>query len=112
MSARGDALAAHRGALRDAVDNEVQQAYEDCVRSDAAIRTTAQAIESATEAYRLAHEGFLVGRVSSTTLTDVETELTKARLAVIDAQADARIARVMLELATGRATRALRWGAR
>jgi outer membrane protein TolC len=43
--------------------------------------------------------------VTSTTLTDAETELTRARLQTVNARVDARVARVRLDHALGRDTR-------
>jgi outer membrane protein TolC len=98
-------LLAHRGEMRDGIDLEVQRAFEDAVRSDAAIAAGDQELASATEAYRVAHAVFLVGQLSSTTLTDAEVELTRARLHVVDSRTDARISRARLSFALGRETR-------
>lgn len=98
-------LVARRSELRDGIDVEVQKAYEDTVRSDVAIATSDDELASASEAYRAARAGLLAGRVTPTTLTDVETELTRARLDIVNARSDARIARARLLFATGRATR-------
>lgn len=98
-------LMAQRGELRDGIDVEVQKAFEDAVRSDAAIAASDQELASATEAYRVAHAVFLVGQLSSTTLTDVEVELTRARLHVVNSRSDARIARARLSFVLGRETK-------
>jgi outer membrane protein TolC len=45
---------------------------------------------------------FINGRTTSTTLTDAETELTRSRLDLLNARADARVARVNLDHALGR----------
>jgi outer membrane protein TolC len=99
-------LSAQQGELRDAIDIEVQKAYQDAVRSDAAVAASDQELASAAEAYRVARAGFLVGRITSTTLTDAETELTRARLDVLNSRSDALIARARLSFAIGRATTA------
>jgi len=101
-------VVAQRGELRDAIDVEVQKAYQDVVRNDTAIAASDRELASANEAYRVAHAGFLVGRITSTTLTDVVTELTRARLDVVNSRADARIARARLSFAVGRETKAPR----
>jgi outer membrane protein TolC len=103
--AKARELAAHRGVLLDSINIEVQKAYEDTLRGDAAIGTSEEELTSATQAYRVAREGLLAGRVTPTTLTDVEIDLARARLDLVDARSDARIARARLSFATGRATR-------
>jgi outer membrane protein TolC len=50
----------------------------------------------------VARELFNNGRGTSTTLTDAETDLTRARLDLLNSKADARIARIQLEHAVGR----------
>ena len=47
-------------------------------------------------------ELFNNGRGTSTTLTDAESDLTRARLTLLNARADARIARIRLDHALGR----------
>ena len=81
------------------------QAYQKVQESDVALQSTKRQLASATEAYRVARELFNNGRATSTTLTDSETELTRARLDSLNASVDARIARVQLDHALGRDTR-------
>ena len=50
-------------------------------------------------------ELFNNGRGTSATLTDAETDLTRARLTLLNARADARIARIRLDHALGRDVR-------
>ena len=95
-------LDAQRGATRDGVEIEVTQAYQAVKESDVALESTKRELASASEAYRVARELFNNGRATSTTLTDAETELTRARLDALNATADARIARVRLDHALGR----------
>jgi outer membrane protein TolC len=95
-------LEAQRGAVRDGIQLEVTQAYQQMKEAEFAIETSKRELTSAQEAYRVAHELFINGSATSTTLTDAETELTRARLDLLNAQVDVRIARVRLDHAVGR----------
>ena len=103
-TARAAQLEAQRGATRDGIEIEVVQAWQAVKEADAALDSTHRELTSATEAYRVARELFNNGRATSTTLTDAETELTRARLDALNAAVDARIARVRLDHALGRDT--------
>jgi outer membrane protein TolC len=105
--ARAAALEAQRGTIRDGIELELTQAWQGVKESEVALESTKRELASATEAYRVARELFLNGRATSTTLTDAETELTRGRLSALNAHADAHIARVRLEHALGRDTKAL-----
>jgi len=93
---------AQKRALMDGLTMEVSQAWQALRESEVALVTTKRQIASAEEAYRVAHELFNAGRATSTTLTDAETELTRARLEALNAAVDARIARVRMDHALGR----------
>jgi len=105
---RAAALEAQKGTTRDGIMVEMTQSYQAVKESDAALESTKRELASATEAYRVARELFNNGRATSTTLTDAETELTRARLDALNAAVDARIARVRLEHSLGRDTREAR----
>lgn len=96
------AIEAQRQAAIDGILIEVQQAWTAVKEADYAIETSARQVASAEEAYRVARELFNAGRATSTTLTDAETELVRARLEVLNANVDAKTARVRLEHAIGR----------
>jgi outer membrane protein TolC len=100
--AKISSLEAQKQSAMDGITLEVQQAWTAVKESDYAIETTARQVTSATEAYRVARELFNAGRATSTTLTDAETELVRARLEVLNANVDAKTARVRLEHAIGR----------
>jgi outer membrane protein TolC len=102
---RAAALLAQKGTTRDNIEIEVVQAYQAVREADFSLGTTERELASALEAYRVARELFNNGKGTSTTLTDAETDLTRARLDALNAQADARIARVRLEHALGRDAR-------
>jgi len=96
---------ANKQVTRDGIEVEVLQYYNAVKEADFSLESTKRQLASATEAYRVARELFNAGRGTSTTLTDAETELTRARLAELNARVDARIARVQLEHALGRDTK-------
>jgi outer membrane protein TolC len=96
------AIEANKNNVRDGIEVEITQAWENVHQGDFAIESGKRELASAQEAYRVARELFNNGRGTSTTLTDAETDLTRARLDVLNAKADARIARLRLEHALGR----------
>jgi outer membrane protein TolC len=102
---RATSAEANKGIIRDGIEIEVMQAWQSIREQEVALESTKRQLASATEAYRVARELFNNGRATSTTLTDAETELTRARLDALNATVDARIARVRLEHALGRDTK-------
>jgi outer membrane protein len=104
-SSRAAELDAEKQVIRDGIAVEVTQAYNSVQEADFSLQSTAKQLSSAREAVRVARELYKAGRVNSTTLTDAETDLTRARLAVLNARLDARTSRVRLEHALGRDNR-------
>jgi outer membrane protein len=100
--AQAAAIVANKNNTRDAVEVEVQQDWQNVRQADFAIQSSTRQLASAQEAYRVQRELFNNGRGTSTTLTDAETDLTQARLTLLNARADARIARIRLDHALGR----------
>jgi outer membrane protein len=103
--ARAAALEAQKGTVRDGIELEVTQAYQDLRQADFALDTTNRQLESALEGYRVARELFNAGRGTSTTLIDAENALAQSRFDHLNARVDARLARIRLEHALGRDTR-------
>ena len=99
---RATSAEANKAVIRDGIEIEVMQAWQAIREQEVALESTKRQLASATEAYRVARELFNNGRATSTTLTDSETDLTRARLDALNATVDARIARVRLEHALGR----------
>ena len=95
-------LEAQKGTLRDNIEIEVTQAFQNVREADVSLDSAKQELESAEEAYRVTKELFNNGRATSTTLTDSETELTRSRLDLLTARVNARTARVRLDHALGR----------
>jgi outer membrane protein TolC len=100
--ARAASLEANAVAVREGVEVEVTQMYQQVRQYDIALDSTKRELASAQEAYRVARELFNNGRGTSTTLADAETDLTRARLDALNATVNARVARVRLDHAVGR----------
>jgi outer membrane protein TolC len=105
LASRALAVLAQRNVARDAVRLEVMQAFHAVREADQALDVSKRDLGSAQEAYRVVHDLFMNGRASATALTDAQTDLTRARLAAVNAKADARVARVRLDHALGRDTK-------
>jgi outer membrane protein TolC len=105
FESRAANIEANKGNTRDGITVEVQQDWQGVREADFAVVSSTRQLASAEEAYRVQRELFNNGRGTSTTLTDAETDLTRARLTLLNARADARIARVRLDHALGRDVR-------
>ncbi len=102
MDAHAADIEANKNVVRDNIEVEVTQMLQSVRLADFGIESSTRELASADEAYRVARELFNNGRGTSTTLTDAETDLTRARLDLLNSKADARIARIRLEHALGR----------
>jgi outer membrane protein TolC len=99
--ARVAAVDAQRAALRNAIRLEVERAAADVRKSTATIESADRGLTSAEESLRVRRELFMVGRASAVDLVDAETELTRARLARLNARIAAMVAATRLEHAVG-----------
>ena len=106
FESRAASIEANKSNTRDSIEVEVQQDWQGVREADFAIDSSTREQSSAVEAYRVARELFNNGRGTSTTLTDAETDLTRARLDLLNAKANARIARIRLDHALGRDVKA------
>ena len=95
-------LRAQRAQLRDAVLSEVTQSVLAARTADTAVETGVLGLAAAEEAYRVRRELYRVGKATSVELTDAESNLFRARLVVVSARIDQRIARVRIDHAAGR----------
>ncbi len=102
VRARQAAASEQRRAVLDQVRSEIATALQAVDSAASAQLTSARGARSAEESYRVRRSLFQNGRATSVELTDAETELTRARLAVISARIDARIAEVDILHALGR----------
>jgi outer membrane protein len=88
--------------LEDALRREVASAYEDYLASSQAMESALTGIRAAEESYRVRREQFRAGAAVATDVIDAESELRRARLELINAAIDVRIARARLDRAVGR----------
>jgi outer membrane protein TolC len=101
LRAREQAARSQRRALVDDLRAEIARALAAVDDAVSGQLTTARAVASAEESYRVRRALFQNGRATSVELTDAETELTRARLAVIGAHIEARLAELQLTHALG-----------
>ncbi len=101
-SHRAAALEAQVEQLKDGIEIEVTQDFQNVRQADISIATAERELVSAEEGYRVAKELYNNGRATSSDLTDSETDLTRARLDLLNARVNARVSRVQLEHAIGR----------
>jgi outer membrane protein TolC len=106
IDSRAATIEANRNVTRDNIEVEVTQALQAVHEADFSIVSSTRELASAEEAARVARELFNNGRGTSTTLTDAESDLTRARLDLLNAKVAAKTARVRLEHALGRDARA------
>lgn len=95
-------VASQRAALIDGLRTEVEEAANAVNAANVSVETAGQALLAADEGYRVRRELYLAGRATQLEVTSAETDLLTARLQVIDANVEARQARVRLARAVGR----------
>jgi outer membrane protein TolC len=100
--AHADEVAAKKGALRNALHMEVSQALNALAEATFSLDVSRDNLTAATENYRVRRELYRAGKATIVEVTDAETELTRARLEVLNSHVDVRIARVALTHALGR----------
>lgn len=100
--AHADEVAARKGALRNALHMEVSQAMNALAEATFGLSVSKDNLEAASENYRVRRELYRAGKATIVEVTDAETELTRARLEVVNSHVDERIARVALTHALGR----------
>jgi outer membrane protein TolC len=105
IESRVGAIEANKNVTRDNIEVEVTQMLQQVHEADFSIETSTRELASAQEAYRVQRELFNNGRGTSTTLTDAESDLTRARLDLLNSKVAARTARIRLEHALGRDSR-------
>ena len=89
-------------ALEDALRTEVAQGYEAAVAAGQAMDAALTGIAAAEETYRVRREQFRAGAAVATDVVDAEAKLREARLELINAAIDVRIARARLDRAVER----------
>lgn len=88
-------------ALEDGLRIEVQQAFESYNASRDALAAARLGEAASAEAYRIRQERFRAGAAVTTDIIDADAELSRARLDLINAAIDLRIANARLRRATG-----------
>jgi outer membrane protein TolC len=94
-------LLADRERLTYGVRTEVLATRQSVDLAQQSLATTAQGLSAAEESYRVRKELLAAERATIVELVDAETELTRARIAAIDARIDLRIALARLRHAAG-----------
>jgi outer membrane protein TolC len=89
-------------ALEDALRQEVAQGYESYQASRAAMTAAQTGISAAEESYRVRREQFRAGAAVATDVVDAEAELRRARLELVNAAIDVRVARARIDRAVER----------
>ena len=102
LEARRARVSAQKAAFRDALRNEVTQSYHALRETEASLTTSERGLAAAEEAYRVRRELFSLGRATTVEIIDAETDVLRARLEMINARIEQRIARARLEHALGR----------
>jgi outer membrane protein len=94
-------LLADRERLTYGVRTEVLATRQAVDLAQQSLATTAQGLSAAEESYRVRKELLAAERATIVELVDAETELTRARIAAVDARIDLRIALARLRHAAG-----------
>jgi len=100
--AHADEVAAKKGALKNGLRLEVNQAMNALAEADFGLDASRDGLAAAEENYRVRRELYRAGKATIVEVTDAETDLTRARLEVVNSHVDVRIARVALTHALGR----------
>jgi outer membrane protein len=94
-------LRAERTGVRQRIQLEVVTAYRTVELALRAIASSSTGVVAAEEGYRVRKDLFAAGRASVVEMVDAETELSRARIAALDARIDLQIAQARLTFATG-----------
>jgi len=100
--AHADEIASKKSALKNALRLEVSQSMNALAEATFALDASREGLAASEESYRVRRELFRAGKSTVVEVTDAETDLTRARLEVVNAHVDLRIARVALAHALGR----------
>jgi outer membrane protein TolC len=105
LDAKRKRLDAERAALTDALRDEIAGARVAWLEARSAAETADRGLVASEEAYRVRRELYDLGRGTDVELIDAESDVLRARLEMIQARVDARVAKVRLEHAVGRDSR-------
>jgi outer membrane protein TolC len=101
VEAQTSELEATREQLVDAINMDVINAYTTVRTAEGSVVAAGAELRAAQEAYRVRIEQFHNGAATSSNVIDAESDLTRARLAELNARVDLRIAKAQLKKAIG-----------
>lgn len=92
---------AQRQQAADGIVLETTQAFEDFSSAKASVESSQRQLTASQEAFRVARVLYRNGKSNESQLIDVETQFISARLSLLNAYADLKVARVRLDHAIG-----------
>jgi outer membrane protein len=101
IRAETDELRADRENLERGVRIEVLAAQQAVALAQHSLQTSQKGLAAAEEGYRVRKELLNAERATAVELVDAETELTRSRIAALNARVDLRVARAQLDHALG-----------
>ena len=101
IRAEADELRADRENLERGTRIEVLAAQQAVELAQHALQTSQKGLAAAEESYRVRKELLNAERATALELVDAETELTRSRIAALNARVDLRVARTQLDHALG-----------
>jgi outer membrane protein len=101
LRAEADELRADRENLERGTRIEVLAAQQAVAIAQHALATSQKGLTAAQEGYRVRKELLNAERATAVELVDAETELTRARIAALNARVDLRVAQAQLDHALG-----------
>ena len=105
IAAEANELRADRDNLERGTRLEVLSAQQAVALAVHALSTSQKGLTAAQEAYRVRKELLNADRATAVELVDAETELTRSRIAALNARVDLRVARAQLDHALGNDTK-------
>jgi outer membrane protein len=101
LAAEANELRADRQSLENGTRLEALSAQQAVALAEHALATTQKGLAAAEESYRVRRELLNAERATAVELVDAETELTRARIAALNARVDLRVAQAQLNHAVG-----------
>jgi outer membrane protein TolC len=105
LRAEENELRADRENLEIGTRIEVLAAQQAVALAQTSLATTQKGLAAAEEGYRVRRELLNAERATAVELVDAETELTRSRIAALNARVDLRVARAQLDHALGNDTK-------
>lgn len=101
IAAETNELRADRANLERGTRVEILAAQQAVALATHALETTKKGLDAAAESYRVRRELLAAERATAVDLVDTETDLTRARIAALNARVDLRVANAQLAHALG-----------